>query len=551
MAWIDDYSVSFSTGAIRHTGGTTRYPVIDMHRALMTLVHQATKSGDDLGDITDLFVPSKRNSDTDIELLGVMNVDLTAVQFMYGGSITYDSGDEVYSGIALAGVFSTDTQPQLWQNNSKVTSYWGYSYSPDAGLGYACRLLIKSRTAGADIDGGRIRGQSRGYGYQFRFGRTVLGRNEAVCSIGAIAEDTFNSVLLATIATYTNIVNTEGYQTIDYNNGNGATPFYMNWTKATRAKLDVYNRIKYETREASAETLYGITGENFLGITHYIPVGTPTGTMVEPESLSWGTGATAGTGQLLAIDSTTAGTKLWIQLLTGVAPASALVITGAGAGTVTATSDATEKALGAESVAGNYTGAWITCLGAGMAIADVGASDSLLNLLGAAQSPPNNQNVVATGMVAAQDRIIIGKSIDSGVSINKSEYAAAATGNGSGSPSINVKTAITNVPAAGWVRISNGVGEDLYPYSSYSGTVFTLDSVTLTQAYAENADVYPTIIDKVAASSQESNTWVYTADTWLAGQVVDAGASPTKAFPIAGQFVDSGFSVNVVRTPDE
>jgi len=548
MAWLDDFSFDLTTGNIRHESGTTRYPVIDMHRGMQSLAYQATKSGDDDLDITDLFVPTKRNSDTDIELLGNVNVDDTAVQFMYGGSITYDGGDEVYSGLAIAGEFNADALPQLWQDNAKLTSYWGYQLSPDAGLGYAVRILVKSRTGGADIDGGRIRAQSRGYGYQYRLGRTVLGRNESVAAVGAIATDSFNSVAEGTISGYTDILNTEGYQTIDYNNGNGATPFYMKWTKGTRTKLDVYNRIKYETMDGSAETLYGLTGENFLGVTHEVPVGSPSGTMVEPEELSWGTGATAGTGQLLAIDSVTAGTKIWIQLLTGVAPESGLVITGSG--TVTSTGAAVARALGGESVAGNYTGAWITCLGAGMAIADVGANDSLLNLLNTAQTPPNNQSVVVTGVVSGEDYVIIGKSIDSGASINKSEYAAAA-GNDTSDPTITVKTSIANVPAAGWVRISNGVGFDLYPYSSFSGSVFTLDSVTLTDDYIEDADVFPVIIDKLADSTQLSNTWVYSTDTWLAGQALDAGGTPTKAFPIAGQFLSTGFSVNVVRTPDE
>ena len=550
MAWLDDYSFDLTTGNIRHVSGTTRYPVIDMHRGLQTLAYQATKSGDDDLDITDLFVPSKRNSDTDIELLGNVNVDATAVEFMYGGSITYGTGAERYSGLAIAGSFNADALPQVWANNVKLTSYWGFSFSPDAGLGYAVRILVKSRTGGADIDGGRVRAQSRGYLYQFRFGRTVLGRNESVAAVGSIALDSFNILAEATAATYTDIVNTEGYQSIDYNNGNGAQPFYMNWTKGTRSKGDVVNRIKYETRDGSAETLYGITGENFFGITHEIPVDTPTGTLVEPEELSWTEAGTLSTGQLLATDSTTAATKVFIQLLTGVIPTDGTVLTGVGLGTVAVNGSAVEKALGGESVAGNYTGSWITAFGVAMNTADVGNTDSLLDLLGVAQSPPNNQTVTVTGLVAAQDQLIIGKSIDAGVSINKSEYSTAV-GNNVGNGTIVVDAAILNVPASGWVRIDNGVGDDVYPYSSFNGSTFTLDAVTLTTTYGTGVNVYPTIIDKIAGSTTEANTWVYTADTDLAGQAIDSGGSPTKAFPISGTFKDTGFSVNVVRTPDE
>lgn len=549
MAWLDDFSFNVATGNVRHVSGTVRYPIIDMHRGLQALAYQATKSGDDLLDISDLFVPSKRNSDTDIELLDTVNVDDTAVEYMYGGSISYDSNNERYSGLAIAGSFNANALPQVIQNNTKLTSYWGFSLSPDAGLGYAVRILVKSRTGGVDIDGGRVRAQSRGYGYQYRFGKTVLGRNESVAAVGAIALDSFNDVAEGTISGYVDITNTEGYQLIDYNNGNGAQPYYMQWTKGSRSKSDVYNRIKWETRDGTSETLYGLNGELFMGITHEIPVDTPSGTLVEPEQLSWTENSVASTGQLLACDSTTAATKVFIQLLTGIVPTDGTVLTGAGAGTVTVNGSATEKALGAESVAGNFTGSWITAFGVGMATADVGSTDSLLDLLGVAQSPPNNQSVYVGGLVSGEDYVIIGKSIDAGVSINKSEYGAAA-GNNSGLGTITVKTAISNVPSSGFVRISNGVGDDLYPYSSYSGSVFTLDSVTLSTNYSEDANVYPTIIDKLADATSLSNTWVYTFDTDLAGQALDSGGSPTKAFPISGTFNESGFSVNVVRTPD-
>ena len=216
MAWLDDYSVDFATGDIRHVSGSTRYPVIDMHRGLITLAGQATASGDDLGDITDLFVPSRRASDTDITLNDPMNIDATAAQFMYGGSVTYGAGaSDKYSGLAVGGSFNADALPQVFANNLKLANYWGFSYSPDAALGYAARLLIKSRTGGVDIDGGRVRVQSRGYGYIYREASTVLGSNESVASLGNITVDSFNSILSATIATYTDIVNTEGYHTVD------------------------------------------------------------------------------------------------------------------------------------------------------------------------------------------------------------------------------------------------------------------------------------------------------------------------------------------------
>ena len=547
MAWLDDYSVDFATGDIRHVSGSTRYPVIDMHRGLITLAGQATASGDDLGDITNLFVPSKRASDTDITLNDPMNIDATAAQFMYGGSVTYGAGaSDKYSGLAVGGSFNADALPQVFANNLKLTNYWGFSYSPDAALGYAARLLIKSRTASVDIDGGRVRVQSRGYGYIYREASTVLGSNESVASLGNITVDSFNSILEATIATYVDITNTEGYHTVDYANGNGAQPYYQEWTKGSRAKGDTYNRIKYETTDGTAETLYGLNGEFFRGATHEIDVDTPTGTLLDGAAITWSGGA----GQLLAMDSPTAATKVWLQLLTGVAPVDSDILTAGG--TVTVNVTVATVALGGECIAGNFTGSWIGAKGAAQAVTDVGSTDSFTDLNGGVQAPPNLQSAAIGGMVATEDRVVLGKSLDS-TTINKTEYAAAA-GNNLGNGTIEVTAAITNVPSAGWVRIDNEAGgEDSYKYSSFSGTTFTLDAVTLTQNYTAAVNVYPLVLDKVAASATESNAWTYVSDTLLAGQVVDdgsTGGTPTVPFPLSGTFGSTGFSVNIVRQPD-
>jgi len=100
--------------------------------------------------------------------------------------------------------------------------------------------------------------------------------------------------------------------------GNRSQLVSTTWTPT--AGDDLYFQV-----DASSK-LYGLPGEVFRGVTHEIPVWGATGTMAAVEAVSW----TGGTGQLLAIDSTTAGRRAWIQLLTGVAPSAALTITGTG-----------------------------------------------------------------------------------------------------------------------------------------------------------------------------------------------------------------------------
>lgn len=546
MAWIDDFSVDFSTGEIRHVNGATRYPVIDMHRALMSLTAQAVASGDDLGDITDLFVPSKRASDTDITLNPPMNIDDNAAEFMFGGSTIQNNADDKYSGLDIGGVYNAAALPQVVQNNIKLTNYWGASLDPQPALGVAVRLLIRSRTAGVDIDGGRIRVQSRGYPHIFRETTTVLGSNVASVSLGSITVDSFLTVNSATIATYNDIVNTEGFQLVDYADGAGGAPYYMQWTKGSRSKADVYNRVKYETRDGSAETLYGLTGELFRGITHIIDIDNVTGMLVESGPVTWATG----TGQLLAVDTTNNPNQVYIQLLTGVEPQDNDQLTAGG--TADVVGNVVSATATGESVAGNFTGSWVGAFGAAQAVADISNTDSFTDLRLISHAPPNFQSVSIGGLVVSEDRLILGKSIDGGASINKSEYASAVN-NDLGNNTIEVTAAITNVPEAGYVRISNGLSEDRYPYSSFSGTTFNLDGVTLTQNYGGAVDVYPTILDLVATATTESQAWIYTADVDLAGQVVDDGSvnnTPTIPFPLSVTFNSTGAAVNIVRTPD-
>ena len=92
MAFEDDFETDIS-GNITHTSGTTNYPVIDLHRYLGALADDAQASGDDLVDIA-TQTPSARSTDQIIDLLGPFNIDDTAAQFLYGGSIRQGTGDK-------------------------------------------------------------------------------------------------------------------------------------------------------------------------------------------------------------------------------------------------------------------------------------------------------------------------------------------------------------------------------------------------------------------------------------------------------------------------
>lgn len=546
MAIGDDFEVQANRN-IRHVSGSTRYTVLQLYRWLQDLADDPTASGDDLVDILSPNVGIRR-FDTIIELINGFNIDDTTAQYLYGGSITQADGAERYSGLAIVGSFP-NIPPRVVQNNTKLSTFWNSEFSPDADTGTAVRILVKTTSGGTVIDGGRVRVQYRYYGDQYREASTVLGVGEAVAAPGNIQVDTFNDIASGTIvgAPYTTVSNTEGYQSIDLNNGSGNRPYYAQWDTGSSNKSGIYNRVKWLTRDGSVTQIYGMDGELFRGITHEIAISSPSGTFNSVEPVAWSTG----TGQMLAIDSPTAGTKMWIQLLTGSTPSSD-TISGVNSGATATTGTVTTRPLGVESVIGAFTGSILGAYGVGFDPNDLAVTDSLVDLNNVTQQPPNNVSIQVTGVVAGADYVLLGRDIGSG-SINKTEFTLAA-GNSTGIGTATINEAIpSDTPATGYIRLWNGSAYDRYRYTSWAGSAFNLEG-TLTATYSTNAPAFVPFLDQLASGTTVSNSLVYSSSITVVGVVRSgtgiSGGNPIVPFPLAGTISSTGFSVAAVRTSD-
>ena len=296
MAIADDFSVA-ANGDIRYTGTTATYTVLELHRFLQDLADNASSSGDDILDITD-STPSDRATDNIITLINGFNIDDAAAEKLYDGSITQDGGDTIYSGLRVLGaVNDTNTELQIIQNNEKLTAFWGDQsaggLNGDSASGILMRCLIKSRFDGADIDGKRIRVQARQWGDSYDFFNVTLGSGESVAAIST-TPDAQNDTTQGTVTAYTHVTNTEGFQTIDLNNGNGAREYYSKWTYGADTSGDglkgVWEFTKDLTGTGTAKTIHGINGELFLGITHSVPYDAEgTTPIAENDEIAWGT----------------------------------------------------------------------------------------------------------------------------------------------------------------------------------------------------------------------------------------------------------------------
>jgi hypothetical protein len=545
MTIATDISVA-SNGNIRYTGGGTNYTVIQLHRFLQDLADDAVASGDDLMDIT-VATPSDRSTDNIITLLAPYNIDDTLAEHLYDGTIIQDGGDTKYDGIVVYA--NAGTYVSMIQNGAVVSpNFWTTGLNADAAQGISHRFMIKVRSGGADIDGRRLIGQTREFGFtysEFKVAGTSSGNNTVAL---VYAADLNNQTASGTVAGWSGVTNVEGYQLLDVNNDTTGEPYYAQWNRDTQTINEFYERAKYLSRRGSASTLYGLDGELFRGITHEVVIDTPTGTFSDVEAVSW----SGGTGQMLAIDSPTAGTKMWIQLLTGAAPTNNQLITGGTSGaTCLMNITITERTLSFPFIGQSTGSSIIGAYGIGIETADLSAADKLFDLTNTQRTPPNNVTFTVSGLVVGEDYILVGP--ESGGTFDVAQMVTNATYSGAAVVSIVSTTPISSdTPATGTIRIEldSGIYRRI-AYTAWSGSTFTIVSTNFTSDSATAGNnLWISYIDKLAASTSESFTVVYNTTRSLFIRDRDGGGSPIKTFETTGSLGSAGGSTTVIRTSD-
>jgi len=329
MAIGDDFEIQ-GDGDIRAVAGTANYTVLELHRWLQDLADDAQASSDDFMDIT-VSTPSERATDNIITLNPPFNIDDLTAQRLYDGSITQKNGDEIYAGLVCVGAVEPGTQLQIWQDEGILTSHWGTGKNADPSANILNRVLVKVRTNGADIDGRRIIVYARELSDTYaEFSLTMTTGN----NVAAIftSNDLNNQTPAATIATWTDITNTEGYQTYDITGDGLNEPYYSRWDYGSRTSSQVYERTKWLTRRGTTSNMYGFTtAEKFRGITHQFDYDGELTSPSENAIIVWGTSFdyNNGTGTVPAVG------QYWRNTTVGGVGKVVFVSSGAGAtGTV-------------------------------------------------------------------------------------------------------------------------------------------------------------------------------------------------------------------------
>ena len=497
--------------------GANYVSVLELHRWLQDLADAETISGDDFVAIT---VPNPTNKlfDTIIQLLNgfVLGTTTTpADEYIYGGTIIQGSGgtEAIWDGISV--ISSPGVVVNVIQNNTVlVNDFWNNipfgtgvnGINPDSANGLAMQFMVKVRTGGAYIDNASLIFTTREWGKtfsEFRIPSTGRGKNSVPLTY---ATDLNNATAIGTIAALVDITNvTAGYNAIDVNNDTTDEYYYSEWNRGANSINTFYEYMKWLTRAGFATTLYGIPGEKFRGITHEVAVTTPrVSTIAEGVAATW----TGGSGQVLAVDSAGTATKLWIQLLTGVAPTAAQLITvGAGSVTAAAGTPSTERGISTPMCGASTGSSLVGSYGFSLEYADLAVNDKIQALDAITRQPPNNVSFTVNG-VASGWRILVGPENGSG-GILESQLSNTNLLNGVAVTSVVVDEAIpANTPASGTIRIKRANGAfTRHPYSAVNtGTkTFTITSHDFsTNTAAIGADIYISYIDAAASGTSIS-----------------------------------------------
>jgi hypothetical protein len=261
---------------------------------------------------------------------------------------------------------------------------------------------------------------------------------------------------------------------------------------------------------------------------------------------------------MLAINSTTAGTKMWIQLLKGVAPSGSVLITGFGSSaTATYAGTLQERTLSFPFCGVSTGSALIGSYGLSLEATDLTSADKVFDLTNTQVTPPNYVTFTVNGLISGEDYILVGPA--NGGLLDSAQFSLQTTLNANNITSVVISTAIpVDTPSSGTIRVEddNGVFRRLH-YSSWTGSTFTVDTTDGNEDFGTiNAtsgnDVFISYIDTLAdATSEAFQTIKATGTRDLYIRVRDGGASPIKTYEATATLTTAPTQqTSAIRTSD-
>jgi hypothetical protein len=239
--------------------------VLELHEWLQAMADDANSTGDDTVSILTAN-PSKLDGPRSaikpmlLNLLSTFNIDATAAQYFKFGSISQNSGLDLYTGVKSIGSPLVAGSPiYIVQNAAKLSTYWPTGH---------IQILVKAVTAGTPIDSGDIRVYSRKYGQTYGdFAANLVAGGEQPAAISTAVTDWTPLNLASALALNTKVAITTGSHFKDTGDGSGSKEYKGTITLSggcTIAEAAQYMQAICD--ESSTTTVDGVLGWKYRSL---------------------------------------------------------------------------------------------------------------------------------------------------------------------------------------------------------------------------------------------------------------------------------------------
>ncbi len=240
-----DWTINWSTGAITHASGTTRYTVQNLYS------HHQNES-DSSANIDD-SPKMKGVTPTIFELINNGSISDGDIEDLKGGSIERQNGD-LFSNVYNVGSLTGTPTIYIYQGTNKLTTFWS------AG---DIDVLLKVKNAGSLISSGFVTGYVRKWGYTYDHYEVDLsagGRN--VMPLSTLADINITETEV-TVGGWSDVTFTFGSTSKDFGDGDGPQTYYLVINCNNRPLSEVYQRAQYVCRDGASGTLNGVAAETY------------------------------------------------------------------------------------------------------------------------------------------------------------------------------------------------------------------------------------------------------------------------------------------------
>ena len=243
MAIADDVTINYTAKTI--TVGTNTYTVNSLYSYLMDTFDELAQMDDD--------VPMSAQTPTVYTMLNSWTLAGTSTNFLSGGSIQDEAGNNVWANVYTIGTIVAGSQIYIVQNGAVLSGWWSTGHID---------VLVKVKDSGTEIDSGIITVMVRDYESTYSHYEIDLstgGRNPVPLQT---AEDLNNSTASSTVAAYG--VTIGAFATIARTLGSVTSNYDVSIDCGGLHLSSVYEFLKYATRNGSTTQIDSMDGDLYL-----------------------------------------------------------------------------------------------------------------------------------------------------------------------------------------------------------------------------------------------------------------------------------------------